>query len=59
MTCQPGPVLVLVVRALLWRAARDDDAKAAVDGAGAEGELAGLERGGGIQAGVQVAELRQ
>jgi putative membrane protein len=51
--------LMVVLSAVFWRAARDDDAKAPVDEAGAEGDLAGVEEEGDVQAGVQVAEVRQ
>jgi putative copper resistance protein D len=51
--------LMIVLTAVFWRAAREDDEKAPVDEARAERELARVEDEGNVQAGVQVAQVRQ
>jgi cytochrome c oxidase assembly factor CtaG len=51
--------LMVVLSVVFWRAAREDDANTPVGEAGAEGELAEVEDEGQIQAGVQVAQVRQ
>jgi putative membrane protein len=51
--------LMVVLSVVFWRAAREDDPNAPVREAGAEGELAEVEDEGQIQAGVQVAQVRQ
>jgi putative membrane protein len=51
--------LMIVLTAVFWRAASDDDAKAPVDEAAADRELARVEDERDVQAGVQVAHVRQ
>jgi cytochrome c oxidase assembly factor CtaG len=51
--------LMVVLSVVFWRAAREEDANTPVGEAGAEGELAEVEDEGQIQAGVQVAQVRQ
>jgi putative copper resistance protein D len=51
--------LMVVLTVVFWRAASDSDAKAPVDEARAEGQLAGVEQEREIQAGVKVAEVGQ
>lgn len=48
--------LLIVLTAVFWRSARDDDAKAVVDEARAEGELPEVQ---GERHGIPVAEMRQ
>jgi cytochrome c oxidase assembly factor CtaG len=51
--------LMIVLTTVFWRAAREDDANTPVDEAAAQGDLSRVEDEGEIQAGVQVAEVRQ
>jgi cytochrome c oxidase assembly factor CtaG len=51
--------LMIVLTAVFWRAASEDDAKAPVDEAGTEGQLAEVQEERQVQAGVQVAQVRQ
>jgi hypothetical protein len=51
--------LMVVLTGVFWRSARDDDADAPPGEAGAEGDLPRVEDEGQIQAGAQVAEVRQ
>ena len=51
--------LMVVLCVVFWRAARDDDAQAPVGEAGAQGDLAEVQDERDVQAGVQVAEVRQ
>ena len=51
--------LMVVLTAVFWQAARDDDAQAPVREAAAQGHLAGVKDERDVQAGVQVAEMRQ
>jgi cytochrome c oxidase assembly factor CtaG len=51
--------LMVVLSAVFWRAAAEDDAKAPVDEAGRDGEGSGVEEERQAQAGVHVAEVGQ
>jgi putative membrane protein len=51
--------LMIVLTGVFWRAAREDDANAPAREAGTEGDLPGIHDEREIQAGVQVAEVRQ
>ena len=51
--------LMVVLSVVFWRAASDNDAQAPVDEAAAERELAGVHEERDVQAGVQVAQVRQ
>lgn len=52
-------ILMVVLTVVFWRAASDDDAKAPVREAGADRDLPGIHDEREIQAGVQMAEVRQ
>jgi cytochrome c oxidase assembly factor CtaG len=51
--------LMVVLTVVFWRSAREDDANTPVREARAEGDLAGVEEERQVQAGVQVAQVRQ
>jgi cytochrome c oxidase assembly factor CtaG len=51
--------LMIVLTTVFWRAAREDDANTPIDEGAAQGDLSRVEDEGEIQAGVQVAEVRQ
>lgn len=51
--------LMVVLTAVFWRAAREDDANAPVREAGAEGDLAEVHDERQVEPGVQVAQVRQ
>ena len=51
--------LMVVLSVVFWRAASDDDAKAPVGEPGTERDLPEVQDERQVQAGVQVAEMRQ
>jgi cytochrome c oxidase assembly factor CtaG len=51
--------LMVVLTAVFWRSARDDDAGAVEDEPGAEGDLGGVQEERQVEPGAQVAQVRQ